>query len=395
MTEWESRPPVLNAGKGAPVPSRRAAGVASDSRLGLSDRPDSRVGVFGFIAAPCSRCYGDAYPAWRGAFCGLARCLGREFGDPARLLVNRDAAFMGLLGISLDPQPPTWKQGTCCNPCARPFGMADAHPAVLHAAAVSVCGLAVKLADDSRDEGPLRRGVARIGRQLAGPATDRAIARLNSSSFPTAPVMACLDGQDAMESADPLRADEPTAAAYGWIVSHLAVLLGLPGSREPLERTGRALGSLVYWRDAWTDRRDDARCGRFNPFESADQADIRRRIVAAWEDLGAALGTLPWQRHAALVGGVLQTTGRERASFLELRPESPEERAEKKRRKKERTTGRRWHDCCDCCDCCTCCTNSGSGGRSKGGCCDAACDCGPGDKGCCDCNPCDGCDCCP
>lgn len=351
--------------------------------------------MFGFIAAPCSRCHGDAYPAWRGAFCGLARCLGREFGHPARLLVNRDAAFMGLLGISLDPQAPAWKQGTCCNPFARPFGMADAHPAVLHAAAVSVCGLAVKLADDSRDEGPLRRGMARIGRHLAAPATDRAIALLNGSSFPTAGVMACLDGQDAIESADPLRADEPTAAAYGLIVSHLAVLLGLPASREPLERTGRALGALVYWRDAWTDRRADARRGRFNPFESVDPGAIRGRIAAAWEGLGAALGTLPWQRHAALLDGVLRTTGRERETFLELRAESQEERAERKRRKREQRSERRWYDGCDCCDVCTCCANSRTGGGGKGGCCDAACDCGPGDTGCCDCNPCDGCDCCP
>lgn len=352
--------------------------------------------MFGFIAAPCPRCSSDAYPAWRGTFCGLARCLGREFGDPARLLVNRDAAFMALLGMSLDPQAPRWKERTCCNPFARPFAMADGHPAVLHAAAVSVCGLAAKLGDDSRDEGFFPRGMARIGRRLTGPATDRAVALLNSSSFPTAAVMECLDGQEAIEAADPLRADEPAAAAYGSIVGHLAGLLGIPGSREPLERTGRALGSLVYWRDAWTDRADDARRGRFNPFEAADPEAIRMRISAAWEGFGGALATLPFQRHAELVGGVVRSTGRERGSFLELRAESKEEREERKRRKRERNSDRWWENCCDCCQCCDCCTSTGkAGARGKGGCCDAACDCGPGDTGCCDCNPCDGCDCCP
>ena len=352
--------------------------------------------MFGFIAAPCKRCSSDAYPAWRGTFCGLARCLGREFGDPARLLVNRDAAFMGLLGMSLDPQPPVWKTGTCCNPFAQPFAMADGHPAVLHAAAVSVCGLAAKLADDSRDEGLIRRGISGIARLLSGPATDRAVALLNGSSFPTAAVMACLDGQDAVEAADPLRADEPTAAAYGTIVAHLAILLGIPGSREPLERTGRALGSLVYWRDAWIDRPVDKRRGRFNPFETTDPGAVRTRTAAAWLDFGEALGTLPFQRHAKLVGGVVDSTGRERNSFLELRSESNEERSQRKRRKRERTSSH-WSDgCCDCFHCCDCCTGVGRGAsRGKGGCCDAACDCGPGDSGCCDCNPCDGCDCCP
>ena len=352
--------------------------------------------MFGFIAAPCSRCYSDAYPVWRGAFCGLARCLGREFGDPARLLVNRDAAFMGLLGMSLDPQAPSLKEGTCCNPFSRPFGMPDGHPAVLHAAAVSVCGLAVKLADDSRDEGLLRRGASRVGRRLTGSATDRAVALLNGSSFPTARVMECLDHQDAIESEDPLRADEPTATAYGIIVSHLAALLGIPGSREPLERTGRALGSLVYWRDAWTDRRDDAARGRFNPFETADPDAIRTRIAAAWQGFGDALGTLPFRRHEELLAGVLRTTGSERDSFLKLRLESKEERMERKRRKREGRQDRWWHNCCDCCNCCECCVDTGkAGGKGKGGCCDAACDCGPGDTGCCDCNPCDGCNCCP
>lgn len=303
---------------------------------------------------------------------------------------------MALLGMSLDPQAPTWKQGTCCNPFSRPFGMVDEHPAVLHAAAVSVCGLAAKLADDARDEGRFRKGLAWIGRRLTAPATDRAVALLNSSSFPTARVMECLDGQDAIESADPLRADEPTAAAYGIIVSHLAGRLGLPGCREPLERTGRELGSLVYWRDAWTDRPADAARGRFNPFEAADPAAIRARIAAAWAGLGDALGALPLRRHAELVGDVLRTTGRERGSFLELRSESKEEREETKRRKRERNSKGRWHDCADCCNCCECCTSSTrAAGRSKTGCGNAACDCGPGDQGCCDCNPCDGCDCCP
>jgi hypothetical protein len=357
--------------------------------------------VFGFIASPCSRCSGDGYPVWRGAFCGLARCLGREFGDPARLLVNRDAAFMGLLGTSLDPEPPRSKTGTCCNPFARPFAVVDEHPAVLHAAAVSVCGLAVKLADDSRDEGLLRRGAALFGRHLTESTADRAVAHLNGTSFPTARVMEWLEGQEAIESTEPDRADEPTAAAYGIIVSHLAGLTGVPDSREPLERTGRALGSLVYWRDAWTDREDDAKRGRFNPFAVLDAGVIHKRIAAAWTGLGEAVGVLPFRRNAGLLAGVVRTTGSERRSFLELRMQSPEERREAKRQRRERRREERkqgdrsWVDCCDCTSCCDCCGGAKGARGAKGGCCDAAFDCGPGDTGCCDCCPCDGCNCCP
>jgi hypothetical protein len=359
--------------------------------------------VFGFIAAPCPRCSHDGAPVWRSAFCGLARCLGRDYGEPARLLVNRDAAFMGLLGMSLDPQPVPATQGTCCNPFARPFAVVDHHPAVRHAAAVSVCGLAVKLADDSRDEGLLRRGASRLGRHLTGAATDRAVAHLNRSSFPTAEVMAGLDRQEEVEVTAPDRADEPTAAAYGMIVAHLAGLTGVPSARTALERTGRALGSLVYWRDAWIDQAVDAKRGRFNPFAVVDPARIHARIRGAWRELGDAMAALPVERHGGLLAGVLRTTANERGAFLELRTETAAERREARRQRRERRRAERqqkggswWQDCCDCSACCDCGGCAGKGaGKAKGGCCDAAFDCGPGDSGCCDCCPCDGCNCCP
>lgn len=349
--------------------------------------------MFGFIATPCARCTRDSFPAWRGTFCGLARCLGREFGNASRLLVNRDAAFIGLLGISLDPAAPCWKPATCCNPLAMPFPVDDAHPAVLHAAAVSVCGLAAKLSDDSRDEGLLRRGVARMGRVLTGPAVDRAVATLNSTSFPTARVLDALDRQEDIEASDPMRADHPVAEAYGTITSHLADLLGIPDQRMVLQRVGASLGSLVYWRDAWQDRREDEVRGRFNPFQTQDHGMIRGRIASLWRDFASSLNELSFARHADLIGQIQISTGHAREPFLQLQTngEVPEKSDRKRRKKKKESEDSWWHSC-DCCSCCDCgsCPRSG-----KGGCCDAACDCGPGDTGCCDCNPCDGCDCCP
>lgn len=340
------------------------------------------------MAAPCARCHHEAFPAWRGTFCGLARCLGREFGNPSRLLVNRDAAFIGLLGLSLDPAAPRWKQATCCNPLARPFRVADDHPAILHAAAVSVCGLAAKLDDDSRDEGFFRRNAARCGLAMAGPAVDRAVATLNSTAFPTATVLERLATQEDIEASDPLRADEPAAGAYGIITAHLAGLLGIPASRSALLRAGESLGSLVYWRDAWQDREQDARRGRFNPFESLDQNTIRSRITSTWNGFHAALGELSFLRHGEVIHLIQDSTARSRVSFLELRSTTEGDgKRERKTRSNNKDRRRSCWDSCDCCDCCHC-PSSG-----KGGCCDAACDCGPGDTGCCDCCPCDGCSC--
>jgi len=343
------------------------------------------AGMFGFVVTPCARCTRDSYPAWRGAFCGLARCLAREFGYPARLLVNRDAAFVGLLGLSLDPEIPSWKQATCCNPLARPFPVADDHPAILHAAAVSVCGLAAKLSDDARDEGFIRRTAARLGRLLVSPATNRAVAMLNSTSFPTGQVLAALGSQEAIESADPLRADEPTAAAYGAITSHLVELLDRPAQREALHRTGAALGSLVYWRDAWQDRREDARRGRFNPFATSDPEAIRERIASSWNAFCSALGGLPFVRHADLISNMQTTTARQRRRFLGLEADEPSgksgERARRREERRIRKADRDRSDCChnrDCADGCCCLGVACDAGPCDAGCCDT---------GCCDCSP--------
>lgn len=349
-------------------------------------------GMFGFMAPPCARCTGGSFPAWRGTFCGLSRCLAREFGQPARVLVNRDAAFVGLIGVCLDPRAPGWKPATCCNPLAARFPVVDDHPAVAHAAAATMCGLAVKLDDDSQDEGPFRRVVAAVARKCVTPAAGRAVALLNASSFPTAMVSDALAQQSRIEEEEPQRADEPTAQAFGTITSHLASLLDLPTQRDRLETVGRSLGALVYWRDAWDDREEDARRGRFNPFQRVDSALIRERVTSAWSAFSNTLNDLPFVRHAALIAGVRNATEATRRPFLHLHSEeTPQEPSGQKRKHRKKKSGNSCacrHDCSPCGDCPSSCPSK------KGRCFDSLFDCGPGDSGCCDCNPCDGCDCC-
>ncbi|MBK1828738.1 DUF5685 family protein [Haloferula rosea] len=345
--------------------------------------------MFGFIASPCARCTESVFPAWRGSFCGLARCLGREYGNAARMLVNRDATFLALVGMSLDRAEPRWQAATCCNPFAAPFPVSDDHPAVQHAAAVSICGLAAKLDDDTRDEGPARRVASRLGGWFTGPAVDRAVGWLNSSSFPTQTVLDRLGSQEEYEMQCPERADAPTAEAFGRITGHLAMLLELPHEHQRLHALGSSLGSLVYWRDAWDDREADRRRGRFNPFDQLDSGTIRSRIQSAWNGFRDHLGSLSLQRHQLLFPSLLDTTAQCHGSFLELSPGGG-----KKRRRKKRDSC--W-DHCDCChgcgDCCDCGSSCGRSGGKSSGCADACCDTGPGDSGCCDCCPCDGCSC--
>jgi hypothetical protein len=198
--------------------------------------------------------------------------------------------------------------------------------------------------------------------------------------------LATLEGQEVIEVSDPLHADRPIAAAYGIITSHLADLLDIPTQRMALQRLGFALGSLVYWRDAWQDRSKDKARGRFNPLETQDHDEIRNRIATTWRDFYSSLDDLSFVRHGDLITQIQTSTGHSRQAFLQLQTvEEALEKEDRKRKKKER---REKSSCWNSCDCCPC--PSGA----KGGCCDTLFDCGPGDSGCCDCNPCDGCDCC-
>lgn len=344
--------------------------------------------MFGFIASPCARCTSAEFPFWRGSFCGLARVLAREYSAPARLLVNRDATFLALLGLSLDPEAPNWKNATCCNPLATPFPVDDEHPAVTHAAAVTVCGLATKLEDDDHDERGLRKYLSRFGSAVISPAVDLAIARLNSSSFPTSSVINRLGTQEKNETHAPLGADEATASSFGLITAHLAELLNLPTLKPELEKLGAAHGRLVYWRDAWDDQESDQKKGRFNPFFHLEKPLIQERIETAWAEFSSTLNALPFHRHSQLLNHVSDNTARRHVDFL-----SAEQQDKKKKRKRDKTGDDnccRNCDCCNPCDCCHCASTP-----RKGGACDACFDCGPGDKGCIDCCPCDGCDCCP
>ena len=343
--------------------------------------------MFGFLASPCARCTGSDYPVWRGVFCGLARCLSRDYGAPARVLVNRDAAFVGLLGLALDPEEPRWKPATCCNPLARPYPVCDDHPGIIHAAAVTICGLAAKLEDDRRDEKRTRRTLARWGRLAITPVVDRAVATLNGGWFPTGSVLDGLANQENLEAASPARADEPTAAAYAAITGHLARLTGAAASRPQLERAGSALGSLVYWRDAWDDRAIDARRGRFNPFLRLDARVPQLRVAAAWREFREALAALPLRRHASPIGWVLSATESRWGEFLQTgQPPAVPGKSKKGERKKEGSGGG-GGSCCDRCD--------HPFANSLDCCCDCACDTGRGDWGCIGCTPGDGCCCGP
>lgn len=378
--------------------------------------------MFGFLPGPCGCSSRDDHSAWRSHFCGLCNTLRARYGLWSRWLINRDSTFLALTGSALAMQELQPARATCCNPLGKKRLLIQHHPQVQYAAAVTICGLAVKLRDDAGDEHGLRRRAARAGGWLLRRAESKARADLAAAGFPVAAAAGTIDSQSAAETpgSSLAAAVGPTSRTYGAIFGHMAGLSGASSGTLALTDAGAALGRMIYTVDAWEDYESDLRRRRFNPLPASEST--RREMVAEAvdRDLGTltrALTALPLQRYGSLIhtlaGPMLRRRTMNRLGMAgppplppalppdvpsplppgpsvpppdqPLSTTDPKQRGEKK--------------ACECgewtCGCCGKCCGAGRGsarGNRRGGCCDGCCYC---DCGGCDCPDCDcgGCDC--
>ena len=340
--------------------------------------------MFGFTSGPCGCFSREQNQRYRSFFCGLCNCMRQSYGLPTRFLINRDSTFLALLAAAQSPAPPETAMTTCCNPFGkkRPLHQDGQH--ARFAAAVRICGLDAKLRDNEADETRLRRWMAKSGRQLFQTRIEKARAVLESTGFPADDISRRLFEQEEYERAAICRKSvdfdeiaEPTAQAFSAIMAHTATLSRQEQNAPPLLRTGRALGRLIYWADAFDDFDKDARRGQFNPFRitgaqtqndctSMIQDSMRREFSAIAESFGSltlshdqalAQGILMqrtprrWEQALSLPAGVFSTQVKGTAEQEEEEPRS------RRRRKKSNNC---CSDCCDpcgsCCDCCDCCS---------------------------------------
>ena len=108
--------------------------------------------MFGFLTLS-GTCRGEADAlVFHRVFCGLCDVLAEDYGLPARLLINRDSAFIALLTIAQMPKGGPMKWSRRCNPLSRPQLVFADDLALAYAAAITICGLHVKLYDNQQDD---------------------------------------------------------------------------------------------------------------------------------------------------------------------------------------------------------------------------------------------------
>jgi hypothetical protein len=285
-------------------------------------------------------------------------------------------------------------------------------PAPAFAAAVTLCGLEAKLADECADERGLRATGSRLLSAFVRPGFERARAFLASTDFAVAEVWRQLVGQSRIEQqvlagGDPALAAQPSARAFAAIVMHTAQLAGKDANVAPLAAVGRSLGELIYTLDAFQDWDRDLRRGRFNYLAALaglhrhqNQEQARRRarelVLACQEQLRSAWRQVELRRYRSVLDAVL-LTGLPITVERVLAPSSGRSDdagfwIHAARRKADATA--QDASCCDQCNYGVCPSGDCSGCSeccSHGCCCDgdcSGCDCGNCDCSGCDCGGC-------
>lgn len=361
--------------------------------------------MFGFLSSPCSSCLGaDSHQLYRSYFCGLCNRLRQEYGLWSRWLINRDSTFLSLLAAAQQPACPSPVCTTCCNPLGQKRALHQDGPAVDYAAAITICGLAVKIQDEIDDEQRLRRWSGKMASSFLKGSVEKAKAVLENCGFPAESVRERIleqhDIEQTIQTQRPLDfeiAGVPTAESYAQIVEHSGLLPNSAGANAiALRHLGRSLGSLIYWFDAWQDYEADVRHGRFNPLQFVTQnrrpriqdrlAAIRPLLEDCQKELASWVRELQLQRYQDLIQWISITGVRTKLGAILpglLMIEGDEITPEDQKRKTKQGEDPFFCWCCDGtdCACCICTSNMGEGGGEccgDGGCdgCDCPCDCG-------------------
>lgn len=264
---------------------------------------------------------------YQASFCGSCHALA-EWGRTAALATNYDITLLHLVLASLENAP--FEKRACT---ALPFSKVGVRELSAHSrqwlAAFNLMLMGAKCRDDIEDE---RSWKGRLGLGLLGSKLARAEDILEQSGFPSS-LLTNLPTEQRRAERKERSLEEyalPTSRMLGEAFAHTARLTGREQHVVALRRFGQSLATLIYIRDAQTDREQDTRKGRFNALVASGACGAYVRHVTEREferavgglaeaDLGEE-GTIACQ----LLEGLVET------------PEAPVMAAEGARRRRKK-----------------------------------------------------------
>ena len=199
------------------------------------------------------------YEAYKAAYCGLCHCLRRDFGVPARFVVNYDFTFLAML-LWTD-RGADYDQARCMASPLKRKNVLRAAPALETAAALSVILAYWKLRDNLRDEGPGKAAASGLGIGALEASYRRA--REKQPDFAAA-ARERLEELRQLEGEQCPSLDRP-ADCFARLLTAAASAAEGEENRRALEQLLYHMGRTVYLLDAADDLEEDLRRGGYNP----------------------------------------------------------------------------------------------------------------------------------
>lgn len=217
--------------------------------------------MFGYIQPNKDELRFREYNEYRAYYCGLCKCIGRRFGEPMKLTLSYDCAFIALLLTGIAGVEDARKCRCVYKPMSRARMAAVEDEYIRFAADTNIILAYCKLDDNWRDD---KAPGAAVGKAVMKSAIQKA-GEHNPELY-----RAIADGISELSEIERAEIPEldPPADAFARMMKNIALAAPVENqqNRLVLGHMLYHLGRWVYLVDAWEDREKDKKSGSYNPF---------------------------------------------------------------------------------------------------------------------------------
>ena len=253
--------------------------------------------MFGFVTAATELLSEENKSRYRGWYCGLCRSLEQVCGQPSRLLLTYDMAFLAMLLSSVHDLTEECSEATCAVHQMKP------HPEIRtaasdYAADMNVILMYYKLLDDWHDDKNLAA--------LAAASVYAAKCEELRCKYPrqSGAILTCLEHLSDLEHDGECNPDLP-ANCFGRLMGELFVMNEGEPYEQELRAFGRTLGRFIYVLDAATDLRADLLRRRYNPLVGLDAQEIPAMLKVMGGDFMRTYRRLPVSKDSEILENIL------------------------------------------------------------------------------------------
>lgn len=253
--------------------------------------------MFGTVVPLLEKLSPEESQRYRAVYCGLCHALGERAGQPARLGLTYDMAFLAILLSSLY-EPIEHSTAARCPPhLIRP--QVQAHNEYIdYGADMTVALIYHKCLDDWTDD----RNLSARGYAAWLKSHYKAVRQIWPRQC-----LAIEYHLGELARAEVGGPPDQTMNCFGDLLGEIFVYRQQDIWERPLRQFGRALGRFVYWMDAALDYEEDRKTGSYNPLLHMNQTpwEMREPLTVLIGQAAAIFERLPLEQDVHLMRNIL------------------------------------------------------------------------------------------